>query len=52
MRKKWIEMIKFIKKYRSIGLASFTVVTNVDTFILCVEDEKKGIKDQIRIKYK
>lgn len=46
---KWIKLIKFIKKYRSLGIMSFKVVTNSDTFILYVDE--KGYHDQIRISY-
>ena len=49
---KWRKMIKFIKKHRKIGIASFRVVTNSNTFVMWVTDPEKGIDEQIRIPYK
>lgn len=36
--RKWIRLIKFIKKHRTRGIASFSVVTNSDTFVITTED--------------
>ena len=56
MRKKWIKLIKFIKKHRSRGIASFNVSTNGDTFIITTEDceqtEESWKENMLRIKYK
>ena len=47
---KWIKLIKFVKRHRSLGNYSFKVVTNSDTFIMYVETKDKP--EQIRIPYK
>ena len=48
---KFRRIVKFIKKYRAKGIASFDVVTTSDTIILYVIDKDKRIDDQIRIRY-
>jgi hypothetical protein len=47
---KFIQIIKFIKKYRALGLAHFSVCTNSDTFVLTAD--YNGKKEQLRLKYK
>lgn len=49
---KWREIIRFIKKYRKLGVASFFVSTNSDTFIITVRDKEKDIYEQLKLKYK
>ena len=50
MMTKFIRIIKFVKQYRKLGIASFRVSTTSDEFILVVDD--KGYYNQIRIQYK
>jgi len=45
---KYRKIIKFIKKYRQLGIASFSVVTTSDTFILTADKEGR---EQLRLKY-
>jgi len=47
---KFIKIIKFIKKYRKLNIASFRVSTTSDTFILTAE--YKGVREQLRLPYK
>jgi len=53
---KFRKIIKFIKKHRANGVASFDVVTNSDTFILSADYKEKGAKyktrEQLRLPYK
>ena len=53
---KWIKLIKFIKRHRVRGIASFSVVTNSDTFIITTEDceqtEESWKENMLRIPYK
>jgi hypothetical protein len=52
----WIKLIKFIKKHRNNGIASFRVTTNSDTFIITTEDCKNTVESRkenmLRLKYK
>jgi len=54
--RKWIKLIRFIKKHRSRGIASFSVVTNSDTFIITTEDckqtEASWKENMLRIPYR
>jgi hypothetical protein len=54
--KKWIRLIRFIKKHRKRGMATFKVLTNLDTFIIVTEDHeptKESRKENmLRIPYK
>ena len=55
MRKKFKQIVSFIKKYRELGIPEFTILTNSDTIILTVEGKDRDDKmhrNQIRIKYK
>lgn len=47
---KFKKIVKFIKKYRILGIASFRVSTTSDEFILTAE--YKGQRKQLRLKYK
>ena len=53
---KWIRLIRFIKKHRARGIASFHVVTDIDTFIITTEDckqtQKSWEQNMLRIPYK
>ena len=53
--RKWIILIRFIKKHRKRGIASFSVVTNADTFIITTEDceqtQESWDKNMLRIPY-
>ena len=52
---KWIKLIKWIKKHRSEGNASFDVVTDSETFIItvsgCENTRESWDKNMLRIKY-
>ena len=52
---KWIKLIKWIRKHRKDGNASFDVVTNGDTFIItvsgCEQTYKSWDKNMLRINY-
>ena len=52
---KWMKLIKWIKKHRIEGKASFNVVTNSDTFIItvsgCKNTRESWNKNMLRIKY-
>ena len=50
---KWIKLIRFIKKHRNLGIASFGIVTTSDEVIIYNKDIGGGefIKEQIRINY-
>ena len=54
--RKWIKLIRFIKKHRARGIASFDVVTDAETFIITTEDsertEESWKETMLRIKYK
>ena len=54
--RKWIKLIKFIKKHRSRGIASFKVYTNSDTFIITTDDCEQTFEsweeNMLRIPYK
>lgn len=54
--RKWIKLIRFIKKHRNRGIASFRVVTNSDTFIITTEDceqtKSSWKENMLRITYK
>lgn len=54
--RKWIKLIRFIKKHRSRGIASFKVVTNMDTFVITTEDceqtESSWKENMLRIPYR
>jgi hypothetical protein len=47
---KWIKLIKFIKKYRELGIASFRITTNSDTIVIWPADDQYD-DDSLRIKY-
>lgn len=53
---KWIKLIRFIKKHRSRGVASFKVVTNSDTFVITTKDceptEESWKENMLRLPYK
>lgn len=53
---KWIKLIRFIKKHRSRGVASFRVVTNSDTFVITTKDceptEESWKENMLRLPYK
>ena len=53
--RKWIRLIRFIKKHRTRGIASFSVVTNSNTFIITTEDcestEESWKENMLRIPY-
>lgn len=52
---KWKTLIRFIKKHRKQGDASFMVVTTSDTFIIWAhrfDSDKNAPDDTLRIKYK
>lgn len=46
---KWIRLIRFIKKYRKLGVMSFKVITNGKLFVIWPADAKYN--DDLRIKY-
>lgn len=52
---KWIKLIRWIKKHRTEGNASFDVVTNSDTFVItvrgCESTRESWDKNMLRIKY-
>lgn len=52
---KWIKLIRWIKKHRKEGNASFEVVTNADTFVItvrgCESTRESWDKNMLRIKY-
>ena len=54
--KKWIRLIRFIKKHRARGIGHFDVDTNSDTFIITTEDCKPTVEswkeNMLRIPYK
>ncbi len=54
--RKWIKLIRFIKKHRAKGIASFDVVTNSDTFIITTEDcestQESWKENMLRIPYR
>lgn len=53
---KWIKLIRFIKKHRLRGVASFRVVTKSDLFVITTEDcentEVSRKENMLRIPYK
>ena len=53
--RKWIKLIRWIKKHRAEGNASFDVVTNSDTFVItvkgCESTRESWDKNMLRIKY-
>ena len=53
--RKWIKLIKFIKKHRARGIISFSVVTNNNTFIIttsdCEQTEESWKENMLRIPY-
>lgn len=53
---KWIKLIKWIKNHRQKGSASFSVVTDSNTFIITVSDcertEESWKKNMLRIDFK
>ena len=54
--RKWIKLIRFIKKHRSRNMASFNVQTTSDTFIITTEDcestHESWKENMLRIPYK
>ena len=54
--RKWIKLIRWIKKHRLRGNASFRVTTNADTFIIttmdCEHTQESRDKNMLRISYK
>lgn len=54
--RKWIALIKWIKRHRKDGHASFDVVTNSDTLVItvsgCESSYESWEKNMLRIKYK
>ncbi len=54
--RKWIKLIRWIKKHRAEGNSSFDVVTNSDTFVItvigCEDTRESWDKNMLRIKYK
>lgn len=52
---KWIKLIRFIRKHRKNGMASFTIATTSDEIIIVTEgicDYHKDYKhEQLRLKY-
>lgn len=54
--RKWIKLIKWIKKHRTEGKVSFDVTTNADTFVItvkgCERTYESWEKNMLRIKYK
>ena len=53
--RKWIQIIKFINKYRRLGIGNFKIMTTGDIFILVVDSRDRDGKiqyHQLRIKQK
>lgn len=48
--KNWIKLVKFIRKYRALGLPHFEILSTNNEIIICAKDH--GHKDQIRLEYK
>ena len=52
---KWYKLVKFIRKHRKRGFASFSIVTTSDEIIVVVEElggpEGKYVYEQIRLNY-
>lgn len=49
---KWLRLIKFIKKHRSKGISSFSLITTSDKIILTANDREGNTIEQLRINYK
>lgn len=53
---KWIRLIKWIKNHRKNGNASFSVITNEDTFVItvsgCENTHESWKENMLRIPYK
>jgi hypothetical protein len=47
---KWIKLIRFIRKYRKLGIASFRITTNADTIVIYPADTQYD-DDDLRLKY-
>jgi len=47
---KFRKIIKFIKKYRELGVASFSIVTTSSELVITAEYQ--GVREQLRIQYK
>ena len=48
---RFIKLVRFIKKYRQLGIASFNITTNSTEIVVYVIDKEKGVHDQIRFTY-
>jgi hypothetical protein len=50
--KNWMKLVRFVLKYRNVGIPNFKLITNSEYIIVYVIDKQKGIYDQIKLRYK